>query len=259
MFLDHFSLGGKNVIVTGAGQGIGRQIAECVLDLGGSVTAVDVRPDGLDALAADHPDAPLMTVALDITDPDAVERMIAASADRFGAIDGLVNNAAIVKPAMIHKMTMEQWRDVIDVDLTGVFVCLQALSKHWIALAADGKGRGGAIVNIASEAGRSGVIGQINYAAAKAGLIGMTASAARELARYNIRVNAVSFGVVETPMTEHLLSDEKRKERVMASVALGRVAKTEEVALPVCFMLSDAATYITGQTLGASGGAYISI
>ncbi|TYB82308.1 SDR family NAD(P)-dependent oxidoreductase [Maritimibacter fusiformis] len=256
---DRYSLTGKNIIVTGAGQGIGRRIAECILELGGAVTAVDIRPEGLEALAAENPDAELMTVTLDITDPDAVDTMVAASADRFGAVAGLVNNAAIVKPAMIHKMTMDQWRDVIDVDLTGVFVCLQAVSKHWIALDKDGKGQGGAIVNIASEAGRSGVIGQVNYSAAKAGLIGMTASSARELARYGIRVNAVSFGVVETPMTEHLLSDETRKQRVMATVALGRVATTDEVALPVCFMLSDAASYVTGQTLGASGGAYISI
>jgi 3-oxoacyl-[acyl-carrier protein] reductase len=255
---DRFRLDGKNIIVTGCGQGIGATIARCILSLGGNVIAVDVKPEGIEALAAETGAGRVLPQVTNVTRPGEVEAMVLAGAKRFGAIHGLVNNAAVVRPAMLHKMTLQQWQEVIDVDLTGVFLCLQAVARHMMERHKDGDAAPGSIVNIASEAGRGGVIGQLNYGAAKSGLCGISVSAAKELARYGIRVNTVAFGPVDTPMTQVILNDPAKRDRMMAGVPLGRLGSTEEVSLPVCFMLSDAASYITGQTLGANGGAYIS-
>jgi 3-oxoacyl-[acyl-carrier protein] reductase len=174
--------------------------------------------------------------------------------EQFGDIDGLVNNAGIVRAAMINKMTLEQWNEVIDVNLSGVFQCLQAVGTYFL----DRGRSGGSIVNVSSDAGRRGTIGQINYGAAKSGVLGLTMSAAREWAKYRIRVNSLCFGVVETPMTAKILSDQF-KERTLGMIPMGYWAKPEEVAPPVCFLMSDAASYITGQHLSVNGGYHIGV
>lgn len=256
-----FSLAGQVVLVTGAASGIGRAIAAQVLALGGSVLAFDRDGPTLDVLAQEQRDAAARlaicagSVSVDADNERAVQLALA----RFGRLDGLVNNAAVVAPAMLHKMTQEAWDQVIATDLTGPYKLLQTCARHWIATHVQNPGQSAAIVNIASEAARNGVIGQINYAAAKAGLLGVTISAARELARYGVRSNAVSFGLVDTPMTQLVMDDPVKRDRILAGIVLGRVATPAEVAAPVCFMLSPAARYVTGQILGANGGAYISI
>lgn len=249
-------LTGKTIIVTGAGQGIGRAMAELGLRLGANVTAIDMTGDGLreltDASGADR----LLTGQGSVTDPAFITDIIGRSVTRFGAVDGLMNNAGITRPAMIHKMTLEQWQQVIDVHLTGSFICLQAVGKQFIQQANAGR-MGGAVVNVSSDAGRKGTVGQVNYGTAKAGTLGMTMSAALEWARYGVRVNTVAFGVVETPMTE-VVRGEKFRDTYLARIPLARWSTAEEVVKPVAFLLSDAASYITGQHLSINGGAHMS-
>jgi 3-oxoacyl-[acyl-carrier protein] reductase len=167
-----------------------------------------------------------------------------------------VNNAGIGRPAMIEKMTLDQWKQVIDVHLTGSFLWLQAVGRHLLQRAKNGEDASGSIVNISSDAGRKGSVGQINYATAKAGMLGMTMSAAREWAKYGIRTNTVCFGLVETPMTE-IIRGERFREGALAQIPMGRWGQPEEVVKTVCFLLSDAASYIIGQHIGVNGGYHL--
>lgn len=250
------ALDGLNVIVTGAGQGVGLAVARHALQLGARVVAVDLNEEALSALAAEAPGDRVLVAAGDVADPDFATEVVERAADRFGAVHGLVNNAGIVRAAMIDKMSMAVWKQVIDVNLTGSFLFLQAVGRHMIERAKAGDKAPGAIVNVSSDAGRRGTVGQINYGAAKSGVLGLTMSSAREWARFGIRVNSVCFGVVETPMTE-VVRSEKFRDQYMAQIPLGRFSTPEEVSPPVCFLLSGAASYITGQHLSINGGYHI--
>jgi len=247
------SLRNKTIMVTGAAQGIGRAIAELGLKLGANVAAVDLNASALEALRDQAGEDRLLPLAGSVADAEFAQQAIEQAVARFGALHGLVNNAGITRPAMIEKMKIEDWQQVIDVHLTGSFYFLQAAGCHMLARARAGDNTQSSIVNISSDAGRRGTIGQINYGAAKAGLLGLTMCAAREWAKYNVRVNTVGFGVVDTPMTETIRS-EKFADTYRAQIPLGRWAEPLEVARPVCFLLSDAASYVTGQHLSANGG-----
>ena len=249
------SLENHVVLVTGAAQGIGRAVATRAAALGARVALVDINGDGVRdtaaALGSDH-EVHVGSVA----DPAFVQSTVDRVVERHGAINGLFNNAGIIRTAMINKMSIADWQAVIDVNLSGVFYVLQAVGRHMVERAEAEDPGARRIVNVSSIAGRRGTIGQINYGAAKSGVLGITMSAAREWARYGICVNSVCFGAVETPMTEVIRSP-KFIERTMAGIPMGRIAHPDEVAGPCCFLLSDTASYITGQHLNIDGGAQI--
>jgi 3-oxoacyl-[acyl-carrier protein] reductase len=242
-------LTGKVAIVTGAAQGIGAAVASAFAASGARVCAVDLTLERADALAATlrGSGADAIGVGCDVSRRDQVDAMVDAAQRHFGGVDILVNNAGITRPAMLHKMTEAQWDEVVAVHLKGTFNCLQAVApgmmeRHY-----------GRIINVTSTAGVLGTIGQINYGAAKAGIVGMTLSAARELARYGITVNAIAPGAA-TPMTETIRTDDRFKEKYLARIPLGRWAEAAEIAPVFVFFASDAASYVTGQVLAADGG-----
>lgn len=250
------SLEGKRIIVTGAGQGLGRAVAELAVSLGAKVAVVDLKPEGVEEFAAAHGDRALAFTG-SVTDPELAPRVVQEAIAAWGGVDGLVNNAGISRAAMIEKMTFEQWNEVIGVHLTGSFLFLQAVGRHLVERARAGERGHGSIVNVSSDAGKRGSIGQINYASAKAGLLGMTMSAAREWSKYEIRTNTVCFGVVETPMTETVRGD-KFRDGVIAQIPMGRWAQAEEAVPMIAFLLSDAASYVIGQHISVNGGYHIS-
>jgi len=234
-------LEGRHIIVTGAAQGIGRAITELALELGASVTLVDTNEDTLRAATASFDPDRVLGLVGSVADARFVDDAVAQAMARFGRLDGLVNNAGITRAAMIHKMTAGQWQEVLDVNLTGAFHCLQSFGRTLIERAKTGQPGSASVVNISADAGRKGTFGQINYGAAKAGMLSLTMSAALEWARHSIRVNTLCFGVVETPMTE-TIRGEKFRDAYLAKIPMGRWAAPPEVAQPVCFLLSDAAS-----------------
>lgn len=243
------SLTGKTALVTGASRGLGRAIAVALTRAGAQV-AVNYSRDreGAEATAAQLRALgrePLL-LAADVADPAAVEAMFAQIVAAWGGLSLLVNNAGVVDDQYLAFMKEEQWRRVLAVSLDGAWRC----SKHAAKLMV--RARWGRIVNISSVAAFTGDMMRANYAAAKAGLLGLTRATARELARYGITVNAVAPGLIETSLTAEMPSP--RRQALTEKIPLGRFGQPEEVAQVVAWLCSDAAGYLTGQTLCVDGG-----
>ncbi|MBF2087831.1 MAG: 3-oxoacyl-[acyl-carrier-protein] reductase [Synechococcales cyanobacterium K44_A2020_017] len=234
-------------VVTGASRGIGRAIALALAAAGAKVAVNYARSSqAADEVVEKITAAGGEAIALqaDVAQADQVDGLIGAVLERWGRVDILVNNAGITRDTLLLRMKPEDWQAVIDLNLTGVFLCTKAVSKLML------KQRSGRIINIASVSGQMGNPGQSNYSAAKAGVIGFTKSVAKELASRGVTVNAVAPGFISTDMTHDLNSDE-----ILKFIPLGRYGQPEDVAGMVRFLAADpAAAYITGQTFNVDGG-----
>jgi 3-oxoacyl-[acyl-carrier protein] reductase len=243
------SLKDRVALVTGGSRGIGRAIAT-TLAVAGATVVINYRgnqaaaDEAVQAISANEGQA--IAVQADIRQASEVEQLFKTVLDRYGKIDILVNNAGITRDTLLLRMKEDDFDAVIDTNLRGIFLCTKA------ALRPMTKARGGRIINITSVVGLIGNAGQANYAAAKAGIIGFTKSTAREMASRAITVNAVAPGYIETELTG-VLSDQIRTA-ILDNIPLGRLGTPQDVANLVCFLASDAAAYITGQTLSVDGG-----
>ena len=242
----------SRAIVTGAGRGIGAAVARRLAQEGLAVALLDIDRAGaeeIDAAIAGETGVTALGIECDVTDRQRVAAAITEAADALGGLDTLVANAGITRDAFLHKMTDEQWDDVIAVHLTGTFACLRAAAPY---LRGEGPGR---IVCISSVSGATGNLGQANYSAAKGGIVSMVKTVAREMARSETTVNAVRPGFIDTAMTR-AMPDEARQP-LLAATPLGRAGRPVEVAGAVAFLVSDVAAFITGATIDVNGGFYL--
>ena len=244
------TLKGKIAVVTGAAKGIGRSIAIALAEDGADLVITENVTSASDtAKKIEAVGRSALVVKADVSNPEDANRVIESCIEKFGKIDILVNNAGINKDSLILRMKKEDWDSVIGINLTGTFNCTKAASRYMI------KQKGGNIINITSIVGAMGNPGQANYAASKAGIIGFTKSIARELASRNVNVNAVAPGYIITDMTEAL--PENARNELTKLIPMERFGTPEDVANCVCFLVSEKASYITGQVIHVNGGMYM--
>jgi len=245
------TLAGKVAIVTGGTRGIGLAIARLLAEDGASVVVSGRDAARLEAAVKDLESlgAPAMAVAADAAKREDADRLVEATRERFGRLDVLVNNAGITRDQLLVRMKDDDWDQVLDTNLRGVFLMTRAVGKVMM------RQKSGRIINIASTAGAMGNPGQVNYSAAKAGVIGLTKAAGRELAHWNILVNAVAPGLIETDMAASIPAE--AREAMLQQVPLKRIGQGREVAEVVRFLAGDGASYITGQTIHVNGGLYV--
>ncbi len=241
----------KTVLITGSTRGIGRAIAEEFAKYKANVIITgrveDKAKEVADKLAQTY-GVKTLGVGIDLAEPSSVEEAFKKINEHFEGVDILVNNAGITKDTLFIRMKLEDWEEVLKVNLTGTFLVTKQVVRYMT------KKRWGRIINITSVVGFTGNVGQVNYSTTKAGLIGLTKSLAKELAPRNVLVNAVAPGFIETDMTEVL--KEEIKEHYKKQIPLGRFGKPEEVARVVLFLASPMADYITGEVIHVNGGMY---
>jgi 3-oxoacyl-[acyl-carrier protein] reductase len=246
------NLEGKAALVTGASRGIGREIA---LELARNGANVAVNFSGSEAKANEVVDEikkmgqDAFAIKCDVSNTEEVATMVKETIDRFGKLDILVNNAGITKDNLLMRMKEEEWDDVININLKGVFLCTKAVTRQMM------KQRSGRIINIASIVGAIGNAGQANYVAAKAGIIGLTKTTAKELASRNITVNAIAPGFISTDMTDKL-TDEVKAE-MLKQIPLARLGEPKDIAKMAAFLASEDGSYISGQTMHINGGMFM--
>lgn len=235
-------------VVTGGAQGLGRAIADQMVAEGARVVIADIDLDAARA-ASDQIGSDAVAVRCDVTSEVDVATVIDEAVASFGRFDVMVNNAGVLRDATMRKMTLEDFRLVIDIHLQGTWLGTRAAAAY---MRENG---GGSVVNMSSISGKVGNLGQTNYSAAKAGIVGLTKAAAKEVAHANVRVNAIQPGLIRTPMTESMRSDiwEKR----LSEIPLGRFGEPHEVARVACFLASDYSSYMTGTVLEVTGGRHM--
>lgn len=246
------SLKGNVALVSGASRGIGQAIAIQLGKLGAKVVGTATSDKGAEAIQSVFSEQGIegTGMKLDVTDEASIEAVMTAIKDQFGTPTILVNNAGITRDNLLMRMKADEWDAVLDTNLSSVYRLSKACLRGMM------KAKRGRIVNIASVVGATGNPGQANYCAAKAGMIGFTKSLAREVGSRGITVNAVAPGFIDTDMTREL--PEAQREALVQQVPLGSLGKAEDIANAVCFLASDGANYITGETLHVNGGMHMS-
>jgi 3-oxoacyl-[acyl-carrier protein] reductase len=244
-------LDGRTALVTGASQGIGEAIARRLAERGARVILASRSEERLAALATELRESggEAVALALDVSQPEAVDERLKQLPEGFADVDILVNNAGITADNLLARMSLDEWQRVLQTNLTGAYAVTRALVRGMM------KRRWGRIISVSSVVGLMGNAGQANYAAAKAGLIGFSKSLARELASRGVTVNVVAPGFVETDMTGAL--PEATRKELEGSIPLRRIGSAAEIAAACAYLASDEAAYVTGHTLNVSGGLYI--
>jgi 3-oxoacyl-[acyl-carrier protein] reductase len=246
-----FDLEGKVALVTGSAQGIGRAIALNLAQGGARIVLTDMREAKLDEVAKEieAQGGKVIRFVVDVTDREAVRKVVDQALETWEKIDILVNNAGITRDSLVMRMKVEDWQAVLKTNLDGAFYCIQAVLPSMV------RQRYGRIVSIASVVAQAGNVGQANYISSKAGIIGLTKGVAAEVARRNITVNAVAPGFIATPMTENLPPE--IKEKMLSIIPIGRMGTDAEIATGVRFLVSEEARYITGHVLNINGGMFM--
>jgi len=242
------SLKNKNIIVTGASGGIGNSIVEKLYDNGANILATGTRTEKLEELKKKFDNIKILK--FDISQHDKVEDFINNATEELGGSLGcVINNAGITKDNLTIRMSLDEWKKVIDINLTSTFLMCKYSVKKML------KNKSGKIINITSVVGHTGNAGQANYTASKAGIVAMSKSLAIEYAKKNINVNCISPGFISTAMTDQL--DQKYKEAIIAKIPSNRLGKPEDIANVVTFLSSDLSDYINGETIHVNGGMYL--
>ncbi len=243
----------KNILVTGAGRGIGRGIALMFAQYGANVAVSDIDMESAEKIAGEIRQYGVkgLAVKCDVSDQKSVSEMMETTWKNFGAIDVLVNNAGVNKVILIEDMTEKEWDRVFDINMKGVFLCTKAVVPFMR------KKGSGIIINMASAAGKTGgaKVPGSHYAASKAGIICFTKSSAREFAKYNVRINAIAPGLIVTEMTNQFSEEEHR--RLMEIIPMGTAGTVEDVSRTAVYLASDLSSYVTGQTIPVNGGMWM--
>ena len=237
----------KNIIVTGASGGIGNSIVKKLYEVGANILASGTRIEKLEELKKIYNNIKILN--FDIAQSDKIERFIdKATEDLGGRLDFLINNAGITQDNLAIRMNIDEWKRVIDINLTSTFLMSKFAIKKML------KNKSGKIVNITSVVGHTGNIGQANYTASKAGIVAMSKSLAIEYAKKNININCISPGFIKTAMTEKI--DDKFKETIISKIPSARLGEPDDIANAVLFLVSNQSDYINGETLHVNGGMY---
>lgn len=242
-------LEGRTAVVTGGAQGLGRAIAERFADEGARIVIGDVDLAAAEACAADLGEGIAVAVRCDVTSEEEMAALVATATKTFGGLDVMVNNAGVLRDATMRKMTLDDFRLVLDTHVQGTWLGTRA------AAGVMREAGGGSIVNMSSISGKVGNLGQTNYSAAKAGIVGLTKAAAKELAHVGVRVNAIQPGLIRTPMTEAMREDIWQQR--LQEIPMGRFGEPAEVASVAAFLASPLSSYMTGTVLEVTGGRHM--
>ena len=238
----------KNIIVTGASGGIGNSIIKRLNDCGANILATGTKIEKLEKLKSEFKNVKILK--FDISQSNKIEEFIEnATKELDGGLDCIVNNAGITQDNLAIRMSLEEWKKVIDINLTSTFLMTKFAIKKML------KNKTGKIINITSVVGHTGNLGQANYTASKAGIVAMSKSLATEYAKKNININCISPGFIKTAMTDKI--DEKFKEVIVSKIPSARLGEPEDIANAVLFLASDQSDYINGETIHVNGGMYM--